>query len=94
MPYGAGLSNKYSGSNTDRAYKLSPQSVRQFVTKLPVSAIEKHTMKLYTTVLLLASALVSAAPTLTFEEGTAKVLAKRASVTDAANIGYATQNGG
>ncbi len=51
-------------------------------------------MKLSTALYLLASALVSAAPTPTIEEGAAKVLAKRASITDAANIGYATQNGG
>ncbi|KAJ4363257.1 hypothetical protein N0V95_001160 [Ascochyta clinopodiicola] len=51
-------------------------------------------MKLSTTLFLFAASLVSAAPTPTLEEGAAKVLAKRASVTDVANIGYATQNGG
>ena len=51
-------------------------------------------MKLSTALFLLASALVSAAPTPTVEEGAVKVLAKRASITDAANIGYATLNGG
>jgi pectate lyase len=51
-------------------------------------------MKLSTTLFMLAVSLVSAAPTPTLEQGAAKVLAKRASITDAANIGYATQNGG
>lgn len=51
-------------------------------------------MKLLTTLFLLAPALVSAAPTPTIDEGAVKVLAKRASITDVADIGYATQNGG
>ncbi|XPS73515.1 Pectate lyase [Ascochyta lentis] len=51
-------------------------------------------MKLSTTIFLFAASLVSAVPTPTLEEGAAKVLAKRASVTDVANIGFATQNGG
>lgn len=51
-------------------------------------------MKLSTTLFLLAASLVAATPIPTLEEGAAKALAKRASITDAANIGYATQNGG
>lgn len=51
-------------------------------------------MKLVASFFLLAASLVSAAPTPTVDEGAAKVLAKRASITDAADIGYATQNGG
>ncbi|KAF2127573.1 polysaccharide lyase family 1 protein [Dothidotthia symphoricarpi CBS 119687] len=51
-------------------------------------------MKLSTSLLLLAASVVSASPTPTLKEGVAKVLAKRASITDAANIGFATQNGG
>jgi pectate lyase len=43
-------------------------------------------MKLSAALLLLAAAVASASPT--------KVLAKRATITDAANIGYAQQNGG
>lgn len=52
------------------------------------------TMKLSTLLFVLATSLVSAMPTRTIEEGAANVLIKRASITDAANIGYATQNGG
>ncbi|KAJ4317147.1 hypothetical protein N0V94_005083 [Neodidymelliopsis sp. IMI 364377] len=51
-------------------------------------------MKLSTALFLLAASLVTASPTPSFREEAAKVLAKRASVTDVANIGYATQNGG
>ena len=51
-------------------------------------------MKLSSALIALAASLVSASPTPTLEEGAAKVLDKRASITDAANIGYATQNGG
>lgn len=51
-------------------------------------------MKLSTTLFLLAASLVAAAPIPNLEEGAVKALEKRASVTDAANIGYATQNGG
>lgn len=51
-------------------------------------------MKLSSFFFLLATSLVSAAPTPTVKEGAAKVLAKRANISDAANIGYATQNGG
>jgi len=51
-------------------------------------------MKIASTFFFLAASLVSAAPTPTIEEGAARVLVKRASITDAANIGYATQNGG
>ncbi|KAL1867511.1 hypothetical protein Daus18300_006355 [Diaporthe australafricana] len=51
-------------------------------------------MKFSTTLFCLAVSLVSAAPTPTLEEDATKVLAKRAAITDAANIGYATQNGG
>jgi pectate lyase len=43
-------------------------------------------MKLTSSLLLLAASFASASPT--------KVLAKRATITDAANIGYAQQNGG
>ncbi|KAG6358281.1 hypothetical protein INS49_014165 [Diaporthe citri] len=51
-------------------------------------------MKLSSTLFVLATSLVSASPTPTLEEGVAKVLDKRASITDAASVGYATQNGG
>ncbi|KAF5660845.1 pectate lyase b [Fusarium circinatum] len=43
--------------------------------------------------LLNLAALVSAVPTPTFQEA-GKTLGRRAAITDAANIGYATQNGG
>ncbi|KZM26992.1 Pectate lyase [Ascochyta rabiei] len=51
-------------------------------------------MKFSTTLFFFAASLVSAVPTPTLEESPAKLLAKRASVTDVANVGYATQNGG
>lgn len=51
-------------------------------------------MKLSSVLCTLAASLVSASPTPTLEKGVAKVLDKRAAITDAANIGYATQNGG
>ena len=53
----------------------------------------KHIMKLSTTFFLFAAAVATAAPTPTIQEP-AKALEKRASITDAANIGYATTNGG
>ena len=52
------------------------------------------TMKLSTYLFVLAASVVSASPTPSYNEHAVKVLEKRASVTDAANIGYATQNGG
>lgn len=51
-------------------------------------------MKLSTSLFLLAASVVSGSPTPSYKEGAAKVLEKRATYTDAANIGYATQNGG
>lgn len=42
----------------------------------------------------LVVSLVSAAPTPTIAEDAVEVLAKRASITDAADIGFAQQNGG
>lgn len=51
-------------------------------------------MKLPTSLVLLVAAAVSASPTPVLKEDAAKVLAKRATITDAANIGYATTNGG
>ena len=51
-------------------------------------------MKLTTSLFLLAASAVSASPTPSYKEAPAKALQKRATITDAANIGYATQNGG
>ncbi|KAH7398355.1 pectate lyase-like protein [Pyrenochaeta sp. MPI-SDFR-AT-0127] len=51
-------------------------------------------MKFSTSLLLLAASIVSGSPTPSYKEGAAKVLEKRASYSDAANIGYATANGG
>ncbi|KAF1960478.1 pectate lyase-like protein [Byssothecium circinans] len=51
-------------------------------------------MKFSASLLVLLASVVSASPTPSSQEGAAKVLEKRASITDAANIGYATQNGG
>ncbi|KAF2825919.1 pectate lyase-like protein [Ophiobolus disseminans] len=51
-------------------------------------------MKLTTSLLLLAASVVSASPTPSYSGGPAKVLQKRATISDAANIGYAAANGG
>ncbi|KAF1920178.1 pectate lyase-like protein [Ampelomyces quisqualis] len=51
-------------------------------------------MKLSTSLFLLVASLVSASPAPFAKERTASVLQKRASIDDAADIGYATQNGG
>ena len=51
-------------------------------------------MKFTASLLLLVASVASASPTPSYKEGTAKVLEKRATISDAANIGYATQNGG
>ncbi|KAI8942451.1 hypothetical protein NX059_000519 [Plenodomus lindquistii] len=51
-------------------------------------------MKLTTSLFLLAASLVHASPTPVLKEEAARVLAKRASITDAADLGYATLNGG
>ena len=51
-------------------------------------------MKLYTVIFVLLSDLVLAVPTPALGGDVTKVLGKRASVTDVANIGYATQSGG
>lgn len=40
------------------------------------------------------AAVAIASPTPTLEDGASPVLDKRASLTEAANLGYATQNGG
>jgi hypothetical protein len=79
-------------SNTDSFYiKIqTPWRIVRHLLNRPVS----FKMKLSSALLLLAAALVSAAPTPTIEESADKILVKRASITDAANVGYATQNGG
>jgi pectate lyase len=51
-------------------------------------------MKLPTSLILFTVAAVTASPTPTILEGPTKALGKRASITDAANIGYAMANGG
>ena len=51
-------------------------------------------MKFPTSLVLLAVTAVTASPTPTIQEEPAKALQKRASITDAANIGYAMANGG
>ncbi|CAI9632479.1 unnamed protein product [Alternaria burnsii] len=51
-------------------------------------------MKLPTSLVLLVVTAVTASPTPTIQEEPAKALQKRASITDAANIGYAMANGG
>ncbi|KAH9874482.1 hypothetical protein IAQ61_003671 [Plenodomus lingam] len=51
-------------------------------------------MQLVTSLFLLAASVVHASPTPVLKEEAAKVLAKRASITDAASVGYATLNGG
>lgn len=51
-------------------------------------------MKLATSLFLLAASVVHGSPTPALKGEPAKVLAKRATITDAANIGYATLNGG
>ncbi|POS70336.1 pectate lyase 2 [Diaporthe helianthi] len=51
-------------------------------------------MKFSPAIIALAASLVSASPTPTREDDATNVLAKRATITDAANVGYATLNGG
>ncbi|KAF2855636.1 polysaccharide lyase family 1 protein, partial [Plenodomus tracheiphilus IPT5] len=51
-------------------------------------------MKFTTVLILLAASVIDGSPTPTLKEESARVLAKRAAITDAANIGYATLNGG
>ena len=51
-------------------------------------------MKLYITFFLLAASAITASPTPTIQEQPAKALQKRASLTEAANIGYAMANDG
>ena len=51
-------------------------------------------MKLPTSLVLFAVAAVTASPTPTIQEQAARGLEKRATITDAANVGYAMANGG
>ena len=51
-------------------------------------------MKLSTSFLLVAVAAVTASPTPTYQDTPARALEKRASITDAANVGFAMANGG
>lgn len=51
-------------------------------------------MKLSTSFLFVAVAAVTASPTPTYQDTPARALEKRASITDAANVGFAMANGG